>query len=145
MPPLANKGASQFIPGVLLVFIMSIDVILLSLKTNKYAFIRLCISLKPSVYQQYFGFFFKAEILYYRLGTPIPRSLLKLTFTPAVFLVLSMSAKYSAVCRLSVNQLTGIQCRTREDISLPLSLLSDDTVKSKSSSDADWVYDRQAL
>lgn len=57
MPPLANEGASQFIPGVLPVFIMLIDVMLLSLKTNKYALIRLYTGLKPSVYQQYFGFF----------------------------------------------------------------------------------------
>ena len=80
--------------------------------------------------------FLKAEISYCRLATLIPRSLLNLAFPAAVFLVLSTSAKYSVVCRLSVNQLTGIQGRPCKDITSPLSLPSDDVVKSKSSSDA---------
>lgn len=74
--------------------------------------------------------FLKAELCC-RLVAPIPTSLLNLTFPAAVFLFLSTSAKYSMVCKLSVNQLTGIQCRPCVDISLPLSLPSDDALKVK--------------
>lgn len=111
---------------------------------RKNAFIELCRSTKPRIYQQYLASL-KTELLCCRLVTLIPRSLLNLTFPAAVFLVLSMSAKYSMVCRLSVNQLTSIHCRPCADISLPLSLPSDDAVKSKSSSDAGGVHHRPAL
>lgn len=62
-----------------------------------------------------------------------------------MFLVLSTSVNHSVVCRFSVNQLTGIQRRPCADISLPLSLPSDDAVKSKSSSDVDRVRGRATL
>lgn len=53
-PPIPDEGASQFIPGVLLVFTTSTGTVFLSLKKNKHAFTGLCTGLKPSVYQQYF-------------------------------------------------------------------------------------------
>lgn len=133
----------QFIPGVLLEFTTSTGIVLLSLKKERHVVTGLCTGLKPWVYQQYPNL--KVEISYCRLVALIPRSLLNLAFPAAEFLVLSTLAKYSVVCRLSVNQLTGIQCRPGENISSPLSLPSDDAVKSKSSSDAERVHDRPAL
>lgn len=143
MLPLADEGTSQFPPGVLLVF-YHVNRCGVTKSSLKNAFIELYPSPKPHIYQQYMASL-KTELLCCRLVTLIPRSLLNLTFPAAVFLVLSMSAKYSMVCRLSVNQLTSIHCRPCADISLPLSLPSDDVVKSKSSSDAGGVHDRPAL
>lgn len=45
--------------------------------------------------------------------------------------------KHSGTCQLSVNQLTGIQCRPQADTSPPSKLPSDGAVKSKSSSSVD--------
>ena len=50
MLPLVDEQASQFIPGVLLVFTMLIGMVLL--KKNEHVFIGLCTDQKPSVYQQ---------------------------------------------------------------------------------------------
>lgn len=141
MSPFVDEGVFHFTPGVL-ECIMSAGVVLLKLK-HKRAFTGLWAGLTPSVFPQYVWPFLQWKYIVDQwlllLDTGASHALLLCFWSQ----VRQQNTLWSV--GLSVNRLTAIQCRTCQDMSLPLSLPSDDAVKSKSSSDADWVHDRPAL